>query len=96
MKYRKNPVVINAWPVSDLLRFAEHEWTLLPQPIINAYESGSVIFLSEKILIETQEGFMRADKYDMIICGIQGELYPCKPDIFAATYEAIPEQEIEQ
>lgn len=39
--------------------------------------------------IETLEGTMRADAGDWIITGIKGEQYPCKPDIFAATYEAV-------
>lgn len=39
--------------------------------------------------IETLEGVMRADPGDWIIRGVSGELYPCKPDIFAATYEPV-------
>ncbi|HRK69589.1 MAG TPA: hypothetical protein PKY73_18730 [Hyphomonas sp.] len=39
------------------------------------------------ILIDTLEGQMRADPGDWIIKGVKGEFYPCKPDIFAATYE---------
>ena len=41
--------------------------------------------------IHTLEGVMSASKYDYIIKGIQGEFYPCKPDIFEATYEKIAE-----
>lgn len=41
----------------------------------------------EHIAIDTLEGTMRADVGDFIIRGVQGEHYPCKPDIFAATYE---------
>lgn len=40
------------------------------------------------LLIDTLEGTMRANPGDWIIKGVQGEFYPCKPDIFAATYEA--------
>ena len=39
------------------------------------------------LLIPTLEGTMQADENDWIIRGVKGELYPCKPDIFAATYE---------
>lgn len=39
------------------------------------------------IEIETLEGVMRADYRDWIIKGVKGEFYPCKPDIFTATYE---------
>jgi hypothetical protein len=40
-----------------------------------------------RLSIETLEGTMEADIGDWIIRGVKGELYPCKPDIFAATYE---------
>jgi hypothetical protein len=40
-------------------------------------------------VIRTLEGEMRADPGDWIIKGVQGEFYPCKPDIFEATYEAV-------
>lgn len=43
----------------------------------------------EYLVIETLEGDMRADVGDWIIKGIKGEFYPCKPDIFEATYEAV-------
>jgi len=41
------------------------------------------------IAIDTLEGTMVANPGDWIIRGVQGEFYPCKPDIFAATYEAV-------
>lgn len=43
------------------------------------------------IEIETLEGTMRADPGDWIITGVKGETYPCKPDIFEATYEPVDE-----
>jgi hypothetical protein len=45
--------------------------------------------LAEQRLIETLEGTMRADVGDYVITGIHGEQYPCKPDVFAATYEPV-------
>ena len=41
------------------------------------------------LTIETMEGDMRANLNDWIIRGVQGEFYPCKPDIFEATHESI-------
>lgn len=41
------------------------------------------------INIDTLEGTMRADPGDFIIKGVNGEFYPCKPDIFEKTYEAV-------
>ncbi len=43
------------------------------------------------LVIRTLEGDMRAEIGDYIIRGVQGEIYPCKPDIFAATYEEVAE-----
>jgi hypothetical protein len=44
----------------------------------------------DEVYIQTLEGEMRAVDGDWIIRGVQGELYPCKPAIFAATYEPVP------
>jgi hypothetical protein len=79
-QYRKKPVVIEAvhyegaFPM-EFLRDAE-----------NVRSAGDG---SGALEIETLEGIMRADVGDWIIRGVQGELYPCKPDIFAATYEPV-------
>lgn len=51
---------------------------------------GRSVFVDERgphLYIRTLEGTHRADNGDWIITGIKGEQYPCKPDIFAATYE---------
>lgn len=49
--------------------------------------AGEVWRDEDDLLIGTLEGTMRAIPGDWIIRGTKGELYPCKPDIFAATYE---------
>jgi hypothetical protein len=82
-RYRKKPVVIVAihytgeFPL-EFLDDAEH--------VRSAGDGGG-------ILIETLEGTMRADVGDWIIRGVKGELYPCKPDIFDATYEPAFDEE---
>ena len=43
--------------------------------------------MDEEFEVETLEGTMRGNAGDYLICGIKGEYYPCKPDIFEATYE---------
>ena len=54
------------------------------------YAKKAVVIFAEEILepidIETLEGTMRGNPGDMLITGIQGEKYPCKRDIFEATY----------
>ena len=59
MKFRKKPVVIDAYQTDH------------------------------PVTIHTLEGVMHASAGDWIITGVRGELYPCKPDIFAETYEVV-------
>lgn len=77
-KYRKKPVVIEA---------VQYDGSF-PLAFLNGAENvGAAGDGSTDILIETLEGTMRATIGDWIIRGVQGELYPCKPDIFDQTYE---------
>lgn len=79
-KFRKKPVVIDAYH-HDL----QHE---IPEWLLEANKADQVGFLSDnEVAIFTREGTMRAAIGDWIIRGVKGEIYPCKPDIFAATYE---------
>jgi hypothetical protein len=85
-QFRKKPVVIEAWQFEAP--------TFMPQPfwLHNAITSGKIYYQGGArpyYTIETLEGKMRADAGDWIIRGIKGEIYPCKPDIFAATYDAV-------
>jgi hypothetical protein len=89
MEYRKKPVTIEAWPVSDILRSASSDWKALPTSVQEAYEKGVFLFLPKSIEIRTLEGTMTAENSDMLIRGIKGEFYPCKPDIFAAIYDSL-------
>ncbi len=82
-KYRKKPVVIEAVQfisVADIRPLLE----------LAGEESFRIILSADGILyVQTLEGKMKADMNDWIIKGVQGELYPCKPDIFEATYEKV-------
>ena len=53
--------------------------------IIDAYQTDKDVY------IDTLEGVMHASPGDWIITGVNGEKYPCKPDIFEKTYEAAPD-----
>lgn len=86
MLYRKKPVVIEAYqipaPTDQTTREGPPHW------FISAMCDRTVRALPEGgVLIKTLEGDMRGDVGDYVIQGVKGELYPCKPDIFAATYE---------
>lgn len=83
-KYRKKPVVIEAWEFDGRLDYSK----TLPKEIKDA---TSTIRLTHdgKLRILTLEGEMFADRGDFVIKGIKGEFYPCKPDIFEQTYEEV-------
>jgi hypothetical protein len=84
MKYRKKPVVIDAFR----LGYDDH-----PSWFTDAVGDTVVLhqiephFASAAASIRTLEGTMRAERGDWIIKGVNGEIYPCKPDIFDKTYE---------
>ncbi len=86
-KYRKKPIEVDAWKVVDLLSVAAGE--SLPDVVLAAYEKGDVVFAVDEIRVRTLEGVMTGGIEDMIIEGVHGELYPCKPEIFADTYDRV-------
>lgn len=93
-KYRKKPVVIDAWIAEVISFLVEKDWNRLPEYIKESYEKGGWVFETNgKIHIPTLEGTMIANPEDYIIRGVNGEFYPCKPDIFKKTYEHVPSLE---
>ena len=78
MKFRKKPLVIEAIQYDGLNADAVADFAA-PQLIkmLGGFRLG----------IPTPEGEMVANKNDWVIRGVKGEIYPCKPDIFEATYE---------
>jgi hypothetical protein len=86
-QFRKKPVVIEAWkfdPTSD----ARPDW------VAEALRADVITKTDDGFYVQTLESGVLAPVHnisdgDFIIQGVQGELYPCKPDIFAATYEAV-------
>lgn len=84
-KYRKKPVVIEAMHLNrdntpDSVAFWCGGRVTIPEG--KHFTGGPLV-----IEIDTLEGTMTAQEGDFIIKGVQGEFYPCKPDIFNATYE---------
>ena len=99
-KYRKKPVVIDAfrWEAHPVRSWRELDAWLVSlgyKTMDEADDSddGSAMWVNgdESITIPTLEGDMRCEIGDWIIRGVKGEFYPCKPDIFAATYEPVDE-----
>lgn len=84
MKFRKKPVVIDAVQYlreDNIAACMDFCPDMVYDPNDNEYD------------IKTLEGNMRVSKGDFIIKGVKGEFYPCKPDIFEATYERVGEEE---
>lgn len=87
MKYRKQPVVIDAFQLGV---------DYIPDWFMDAVTANQVILhqnihtqIQTEADIETLEGWHHANGGDFIIRGVKGEIYPCKPDIFKMTYEAV-------
>jgi len=81
-KFRKKPVVI------DAIQWTGKNWQEVYDWIMQwDLQDPGVSCLKKVVTISTLEGDMTASHGDFIIRGVQGEFYPCKPDIFDATYE---------
>ena len=87
MKFRKKPVVIDAvrWE-PDERGVGRNAW-----PTDWPTGKWGINLGTYDLTIPTLEGDHRASPGDWIIRGVKGEFYPCKPDIFAATYEPVEE-----
>lgn len=91
-KYRKKPVVVEAIEVKkdnypEIVKFVGKELEFMCSP--------SDLCALKHVVIPTLEGKMTAMVGDFIIKGINGEFYPCKPDIFKKTYEEVDRKGIE-
>jgi hypothetical protein len=96
-RYRKKPIIIEAFQMTEDRRYDNGEW---PDWLNRAWQlkigtPGAMQLVdktgqdTDAIELVTLEGSHRVSWGDWIIQGVKGELYPCKPDIFDATYEAV-------
>ena len=85
MKYRKKPVEIEAiqWTGFNVGEIADFASGHIRFDVYDATPVKTIL----NVYIYTLEGEVQVDQYDFIIKGVNGEFYPCKPDIFAKTYE---------
>lgn len=99
-RFRKKPVVIEAFQMTEAARNDNRDW---PEWLNAAWqkrptEEGSLFVRpldgSRELAIATLEGPLMVQWDDWIIRGVKGEIYPCKPDIFAATYEPADEEAV--
>ena len=86
-RFRKKPVEIEAMQFTDLDSYLNIVawWQAQNTGTLSAEEMFE--FRTPLMLVNTLEGTMAANPGDWIIRGVQGEFYPCKPDIFSETYE---------
>ncbi|EMF0102455.1 hypothetical protein ACS8GA_002653 [Enterococcus hirae] len=93
MKYRKKPVVIEAFKLNSRgLIGEEWFWDAVSENRIITYNFGKNYPQDAWCEIKTLEGIMVAKTGDYIIRGGEGEIYPCKPDIFEKTYDVASQQ----
>ena len=91
-QYRKKPVVIEAITFDELVALGVATGVPLHAGLPWSFEYRSHPITHEDdgcYLIPTLEGTMRFERGDMLITGVKGEIYPCKADIFALTYEEV-------
>lgn len=82
MKYKKKPVVIEAFEYVDIDTLFQWLYTIDAEREVNHNDDGT-------LTIKTLEGDHLAQLGDFIIQGVKGEIYPCKPDIFKMTYDKV-------
>ena len=98
MKARKKPVMVEVFQMTKGRRWDNSEWPNWLHQAWNREPSEGAVWIDdddpkrEKLVCGTLEGVHRIDFDDFIIKGIKGELYPCKPDIFALTYDILDER----
>lgn len=85
--FRKRPVVVEAvrWTGDEIEGGAP--WWITAALRVSCGDTGSIVRSHDIVVIHAAEGTMRADPGDWIIRGVDGGLYPCRPDVFEATYE---------
>lgn len=91
--WRKKPITVEVWPWEGKTETASEiiDWILSHDGNAGFSCGESCCEGNRSIRIQTLEGTMYADPGDVIIRGIAGEFYPCKPDIFLNTYERVDE-----
>jgi|CXWL01.1.fsa_nt_gi hypothetical protein len=99
-KFRKKPIEIEAFQFREHASIAD--WPTWAQAVLLHNVDGMVVTRhvevpkdrrivhhGDHLQIPTLEGVMRANDGDYVIQGVKGEIYPCKPEIFEASYDAV-------
>lgn len=92
MKFRKKPVVIDAWRWDGKDEESAPGWFAEGRKKVFSGKPGGILRDYDRLVIKTLEGMMEASAGDWIIRGVLGEIYPCKPEHFSLTYEQVENQ----
>ena len=102
-KFRKKPVVIEAFQLTEQTRWDNRDWPTWMNKAWNKEHGEGALWpdpdvppnpnqeSADQLVCGTSEGVLIISMGDYIIRGINGDIYTCKPDIFEATYEPVPE-----
>jgi len=92
-KFRKKPIVIEAFQMTKDRRYDNMDWPEWLHEAWNKAGGAGAMYIfdahTDHLCIGTLEGVLLIGWDDWIIRGVNGELYPCKPDIFEKTYEEV-------
>ena len=92
-QWRRKPLVVEAWQFMPAGQCEELPAWIDPQWFYEGIETGANRTVERlgkpHMLIPTRAGALRADLTDWIIRGLKGDVYPCRDDVFAATYEPV-------
>ena len=94
MKYRTKPVVIEAITFDELVEYgkANGDNIVNGMPWSFSYNGHPITHENDDCyLVPVLGGLARFERGDMLVTGMEGELYPCKPDVFERTYEPAPQ-----
>lgn len=83
MKFRKKPIVIEAWQYNTR--------EIAPKWLTDRIATGELRGVPGGVEVKTLHGPVLAKPGDWIVRSVKGDIYPCAPDVFAATYEPVTE-----
>ena len=90
-RYQKRPIIIDAFQLTKELFQTLGPFPDWALPHLRTIGGGAIQGMKHIVYVNTLEGRMYAGVGDYIIHGVKGEVYPCKPDIFEASYDMVEE-----
>ena len=95
MKVRKKPVIVEAITFQEFVEYGKTHPSCIVNGVPQCFKYKGHQITNERedcYIIPTLEGFHNFTPEDMLITGVNGEIYPCKIEIFEKTYDVVEEQ----